>query len=194
MKLMFLRHGTTMENLERRFLGVTDSPLCEQGIEDAKKAAKSIASVEHIYVSPMLRCKQTANILWPDAEQTVIDELRETDFGPFEGKKHSELMGNSFYSLWLENENAPELAGLLENTQNAAARASVALCRILEHGNLNGFQTAGVVSHGGTIMSILSKHITKGCREYYGWAMKNLGGCVAETEHGTHNLHFVRDI
>ena len=194
MKLLFIRHGTTLENLERRFLGVTDSPLCEQGIADARKAAESIVAVEHIYVSPMLRCRQTANILWTDAEQTVIDELRETDFGPFEGKKHSELVGDPLYSLWLENENAPELAGLLENTQDAAARASAALCSIVDHGSRNGFQTVGVISHGGTIMSILSKHVTEGCREYYGWAMKNLGGCVVETEPGTYNLHFIQDI
>ena len=194
MTLLFIRHGTTMENLERRFLGVTDSPLCEQGIDEAKKAAESIPPVEHIYISPLLRCRQTADILWPNMGQTVISELRETDFGPFEGKKHSELIIDPLYSLWLENENAPELAGLLENTKDAMERASEALCRILDDGRRNEFKTVGVVSHGGTIMSILSKHVTEGYREYYGWAMKNLGGCVVETESDTYNLHFIQDI
>ena len=40
-----------------------------------------IAGSQKLFVSPMLRCRQTAELLFPGQEQVVIDKLREMDFG-----------------------------------------------------------------------------------------------------------------
>ena len=91
MELILIRHGTTQGNLEKRFVGTLDMPLAPQGEELARKVGPTLPRVEHIYRSPLTRCRQTAELLWPGTEMTVIDELRESDFGPFEGKNHEEL-------------------------------------------------------------------------------------------------------
>ena len=191
MKLLLIRHGATKENLERRFLGLTDSPLCQEGIEKASELSKRIQKVDHIYVSPLIRCRQTASLLWPEAEQTIIDDLRETDFGPFEGKCHHELVGNHLYELWIKDENSPELAGLLENTKDALTRASAALSRLLIHAKKNEFKTVAVASHGGTLMGILSKHACVEKRDYYEWSVENLGGYIVQAEYDCLDLQFL---
>ena len=55
----------------------------------------------------MLRCAQTADLLWPGGAQRVIAQLRETDFGPFEGKNHRELEQDPLYRRWLAGEYTP---------------------------------------------------------------------------------------
>ena len=91
MELILMRHGTTQGNLERRFIGTLDVPLLPQGEELARRVGATLPAVEHIYRSPLQRCRRTAELLWPGVEMTVVDELRESDFGPFEGKNHEEL-------------------------------------------------------------------------------------------------------
>ena len=86
MELILIRHGTTQGNLEKRFIGTLDVPLLPQGEELARR------------VGPCLR---TAELLWPGVPMTVVDELRESDFGPFEGKNHEELKDDPLYQAWI---------------------------------------------------------------------------------------------
>ncbi len=52
-----------------------------------------------VYASPMIRCRQTAKILWPkftDSSQIqYVQNLQECDFGAFENKNYQELFGNA---------------------------------------------------------------------------------------------------
>ena len=88
MELILVRHGTTQGNKEKRFIGTLDVPLAPEGEELARRVGLHLPRVEHLYRSPIQRCRQTAELLWPGVEQTVVPGLRETDFGPFEGKNH----------------------------------------------------------------------------------------------------------
>ena len=76
MELILMRHGTTQGNLERRFIGTLDVPLLPQGEELARRVGATLPAVEHIYRSPLQRCRRTAELLWPGVEMTVVDELR----------------------------------------------------------------------------------------------------------------------
>ena len=60
MELILIRHGTTQGNLEKRFVGTLDVPLTPQGEELARKVGPTLPKVEHIYRSPLMRCRQTA--------------------------------------------------------------------------------------------------------------------------------------
>ena len=91
MELILVRHGTTRGNVEHFFVGRLDLPLLPEGEELARRVAPTLPAVEHIYRSPLLRCRQTAQLLWPGVETTVVEELRETDFGPSEGRREAEL-------------------------------------------------------------------------------------------------------
>lgn len=65
LRLVLLRHGEAEGNRERRFLGLTDAPLTQVGETQAAEAAQKIPAVEHVYVSPLCRCRQTAGLVWP---------------------------------------------------------------------------------------------------------------------------------
>jgi broad specificity phosphatase PhoE len=91
-----MRHGQTDYNFRNLWMGSTDVPLNSVGIRQALVAAKKISmhGISKIYVSPLLRARQTADIIKEyqlvRPEVIVIDELRERCFGSFEGKFKSQ--------------------------------------------------------------------------------------------------------
>ena len=75
MQIYLIRHGQTAGNALRRYIGSTNQPLTPEGAEGAK-AAGARRSVRSVFVTPLVRTQQTARILCPDAEQTVVTALR----------------------------------------------------------------------------------------------------------------------
>lgn len=181
MKLVLIRHGAAAENAQRRFLGVTDSPLSPVGIEQARSAAPFMPAVEHIYSSPLCRCRQTAQLLWPNAGLTVIPGLRESDFGPFEGKSHAELEGSELYEQWLQSPENPALSDLIESPSACRQRAEAAFLEIIRACESRGLSSAGIISHGGTLMNILSI-FAEPKRDFYDWSLKNCHGFAGQLE------------
>lgn len=171
MEVILVRHATTQGNLEKRFVGRLDIPLCAQGEELAKSSAACMPTVEHLYISPMLRCRQTADYLWPHVEKTTVDDLRETDFGPFEGKNHEELKDDPWYQRWLAGELS---AG--EPAQECAARGVRALEQVLADAREHGYENIGVVTHGGLMMGMLTVCGQPARERYYDWYPMNCGG------------------
>ncbi|MDR0311033.1 MAG: histidine phosphatase family protein, partial [Acidobacteriota bacterium] len=94
MKIILVRHGKTQGNLEKRYIGKTNEPLCADGVEQAAALFKMgiPPRPDKLISSPYLRCTQTAEILYPDMAHEICDDLRECDFGTFEGKTHDELL------------------------------------------------------------------------------------------------------
>ena len=174
MELILIRHGTTQGNKERRFIGVLDVPLAPEGEELARRVAPTLPAVDHVYRSPLLRCEQTAQLLWPDAEKTVIPELRETDFGPFEGKNHEELKDDPLYQQWITTADFAKIP-VGESAADAVERASRGLSLLLEDAKEHGYERVGVVSHGGTLMGLLWR-FGRPERDYYDWMCPNCGG------------------
>ena len=81
LEVLLLRHGQTQGNLEKRYIGKTDEPLLLDDTESMRKISalqkrleqEGIAGSQKLFVSPMLRCRQTAELLFPGQEQVVID-------------------------------------------------------------------------------------------------------------------------
>lgn len=66
----------------------------EADCSDAKAFARlreAIGAVDHILVSPALRCQQTLAHLWPEAKADVDARLWEQDFGDWEGQPFDRL-------------------------------------------------------------------------------------------------------
>ena len=148
--VLLIRHGSTAGNLERRYIGRTDEELCQLGIEQAQALNGLQADV--LFVSPMARTRQTAAIAFPGMEQTLIPDLRETDFGIFEGLTANELTENSAYRSWVDsNCEAPIPGG--EAVSVFKARCVAAFQAAIE--TVADGQTAAFVIHGGCIMAIL---------------------------------------
>ena len=177
MELIIVRHSITQGNLEKRFIGTLDVPLIPQGEELARRVSPTLRSVEHIYRSPMVRCRQTAELLWPGVEMTVVDELRESDFGPFEGKNHEELKDDPLYQAWLGMGDRPDFADMPvgESAREVTDRVSRGLEKVAADAAARGYGRVGVVSHGGALMSLLTKY-GRPERDYYAWMCPNCGG------------------
>ena len=89
MKFYVTRHGQTQWNVENIVCGSTDLPLDETGLEQAHEAWEKLRNVplDRVFVSPLLRARQTAEILCQgrDLPVTVDPRLREQDYGAYEG-------------------------------------------------------------------------------------------------------------
>ena len=84
LKIYLIRHGQTPGNKLKRYIGTTDEQLSQEGREFLEKL--SYPMPESLYVSPLLRCVETAGILFPKKESRIIEELSECNFGEFENK------------------------------------------------------------------------------------------------------------
>jgi len=88
-----IRHGEVDERYCGRYLGSTDAGLSSIGRRQAQKlnqACKNLRSPT-IWCSPLLRARQTARIIFPHRPAEIIPQLREVDFGEWEGLTFAEI-------------------------------------------------------------------------------------------------------
>lgn len=92
--IFLVRHGETEWNKQNRLQGNKDSPLTASGIKQACAVKKSLEQfvIDHAYVSPLKRARDTLEIILEDRklEVAVRENLREINLGPWEGKTHQE--------------------------------------------------------------------------------------------------------
>ena len=84
MRVYLIRHGVTKGNLEHRYVGSTEEVLLPEADEPLlslkKRLEKDGCRKPHLLVSPMLRCRQSAEILFPGEKQTVVEDFREVSY------------------------------------------------------------------------------------------------------------------
>lgn len=156
LKIHLIRHGATDANVAGIYIGNrTDLPLSPEGVKELQKTREVLEypDIERLYTSPMLRCTQSANIIYPGFEPRVVDELTEYDFGEFEGKTASQLELMPEYSDWTSGKLDAPTGG--ETTQNFVRRQALALNMIVRDMMENDVTSAGVIMHGGAIMMLL---------------------------------------
>lgn len=66
MRIYLIRHSMTKGNKEKRYIGTTDESLCLEGIQLLEERKGMYPEVTYVYVSPMKRCVQTAEIIYPE--------------------------------------------------------------------------------------------------------------------------------
>ncbi len=167
-KITLIRHGKTSGNAEKRYIGVTDEPLTISGENEVKHRDYPEANI--VFSSPLSRCIRTAELIYPNNEIIVIDNLRETDFGLFEGKNYLELPGLPEYQQWIESGGEAAFPNG-EGRQDAILRMMDGFNEILER--MGDANQISIVAHGGTIMAILSE-IFGG--DYYSYHVENCEG------------------
>ena len=170
--ITLIRHGKTAGNLEKRYIGTTDEPLCLEGENEIKK--RCYPQADQVFCSPLLRCRETAKLIYPESLPLVIEDLKETNFGLFEGKNYSELSSNPKYQDWIDSGGTMAFPGG-ESKEEASKRS---LDGFLECIDLSGdAKNISLVVHGGTIMAILS-HLFGG--DYYSYHVENGEGYTFE--------------
>lgn len=115
--VIFVRHGQSEANLKK--IAGTDSPLTDKGRDQAQKTAENLKGrkITKVLCSELERAKETAEIIAAQfgAEVEVWPDLREADYGTFEGQTVDQ---NG--KLNLENANN---AGTGDSYQNLKDRA-----------------------------------------------------------------------
>lgn len=157
-KLHFIRHGMTEGNRVGRYVGRLDLPVCKEGREalERLKARYEYPEVQEVYCSPLMRCTQTADILYPDAPRTIVEDLVELSLGDFEGKYIDALQNDASYRQWIANSLRHSPPGALETGEQFAARIGGALNAIFMNMTQNRITEAAIIAHGGVFMGLLS--------------------------------------
>lgn len=153
--MFLIRHGKTKGNLEHRYIGRTDESLCEKGKEELLR--RRAPEVQRVYASPMRRCIQTAEILYPAREFLKVEDFRECDFGRFEGKNYQELSKDPGYQAWIDSGGSLAFPGG-ESPADFRRRCVHGFERVLDGCRKDGVQTVALIVHGGTIMSIMEAY------------------------------------
>lgn len=189
MKLLLLRHGATPGNLKKQYIGSTDQPLAEMGVDQARERSLSLPQVEQVWVSTMLRARQTAEIMFPDAPKRWMDSLREMDFGFCEEKTWEEINDPSIYDGWLKNDpNAAFPGG--ETLGELLSRTEQALLDIARNCEEKSLSIGAIVAHGGILMALMSAHGVPP-KDFFCWESSNCGGFEVEFDTKTLALHLV---
>lgn len=177
LKILLIRHGQTTGNLEKRYIGKTDEPLCETGIRLLK--SRKYPACERLIVSPMRRCKETAALLYPNQKQYIYTGFRECCFGDFEGKCYQELNGNPDYQAWIDSGGNAAFPNGERPADFRQRCCDTFLHAVNEHADADSI---AMVVHGGTIMSVLSQFAVPH-HDYYDWMTENGHGWLCLFEH-----------
>jgi probable phosphoglycerate mutase len=92
-ELWLLRHGATEWALSGRHTGSTDLPLLAEGEAEARALAP-LLSRQHfaaVYTSPLQRARQTCALAGLGAQAVIEPDLREWDYGRYEGITTAEI-------------------------------------------------------------------------------------------------------
>ena len=182
-----IRHGKTIGNVKKQYIGSTDESLCPEGIEElVQKKARGIYPIPEemepvIYSSPMRRCIETAKVLYPGFHIESIDGFQETDFGPFERKNYEQLCKLPEYREWIDSQGEMICVGMEKRSsfQKRCVEAFDALIRKIDMDSMDMDSKAAscktvdfmedkqksafgdrhfvLVVHGGTIMALMQE-------------------------------------
>lgn len=156
-RIYVIRHGRTEANEKGIYIGKTDFSLSESGKKELveKMDEFQYPGVERVYSSPAKRCLETADIIFEGRETIAVHDLRELDFGEFEGKSVEELINRKDYKEWLKGgiENSPPGG---ESISDMIARIYSALDKIIVNMMSEEFDSAAIVTHSGIIANMLS--------------------------------------
>lgn len=156
-RISLLRHGMTEANEKGIYIGKTDLPLSSKGASQlcAKMDEYDYPTVHRVYSSPLKRCTETAEILFPSTEMCTVDDLRELDLGAFENKSVDELINREDYKKWLRGgkDNRPPGG---ESLEELTARTYKALHEIIMDMMNDGLTHCAVITHAGLISNMLS--------------------------------------
>ncbi len=177
MRVEIIRHGETALQAEGRYQGRLDPPLSEEG---KAKLLPSSKKPEKVFVTKLLRSRQTAEILFPEAEQILTEGLEEMDFGIFEGRNYIEMEKDAAYRSWVESGClSPCPDG--ESKETFCKRVCRSFCALLDQEEKKGREELILLAHGGTQMAVMEA-LCREKRSYYDWHIGSGKGYLLEAE------------
>lgn len=153
----FLRHGAIEETLDGKYIGTTDVNLSQNGIDELKQLDKTgrYPGAQAVFTSPLKRCIQTSQILYPEQKPIIIEQLSECNFGEWEGKTANELKSDVTFQKWLAGDNTVK-PPRGESNDDFTRRICKMFESIVDGLIKTGTTEVVVITHGGVIMTLLA--------------------------------------
>jgi phosphoserine phosphatase len=153
-RIILIRHGRTAWNLaegrDKRFRGMLDLPLAEDGVTQAEMTARRLAGLPlaAVYSSPLQRALSTAKILANPHHLTPqpLPGLRSMNYGDWAGLTNKEVAARwpDVYHRWCQDPFGLQVPGG-EDTDQVRRRAVAAVHEVLSR-HADG-DTVVLVSH-----------------------------------------------
>ena len=191
MLIYLLRHGLTQYNAEKRYQGQRDIPL-----SDAGRALLRKADIEPktVYITPLCRTRQTAEILFPHAKLVPVDGLKEMCFGSFEGRNFIEMEKDPEYQAWVQA-NCESSCPDGERKADFCDRICRTFAALVDKSLAEGKDRLVILAHGGTQMAAMERYAIPR-RDYYAWCGPNAGGYVLDARDWAekHVLYLIKTV
>lgn len=154
-KIHLLRHGMTEANADGRYIGRTDLPLSAEGLAALLKLKEQYEypGAVRFFTSPLTRCRQTLEVLYPGCAPTPVEGLMECDFGDWEGKSIAQLKSDERFLQWMEGASREIPGG--EDTESFRQRVCAAFEAVVDTLIHNGETEAVICTHGGVITLLM---------------------------------------
>jgi 2,3-bisphosphoglycerate-dependent phosphoglycerate mutase len=162
-KLILVRHGQSLWNVEDRFTGWVDVPLTAKGVDEALAAGGRLKgiSIDVAYTSGLQRAQRTLDLILEGMGVTVPiirdGALNERHYGDLQGlnkKKTAEKFGDEQVKIWRRSYDIPPPNG--ESLKDTAARTIPFFERAVL-GDIALGKDVLVVAHGNSNRSIVMK-------------------------------------
>jgi broad specificity phosphatase PhoE len=155
-RLILIRHAEPVDDAHGLCYGSLDFGLSPAGQEHARRIATALDCIAYgaVYASPRCRARETAEPLAVarGIDVAVDDDLREIDFGDFEGRRYEEIEAAEpeLYRTWMSSPTTVRFPNG-ESYADVSVRALRAFERIRA-----AHECAVVVTHGGVIRAGLA--------------------------------------
>ena len=157
-RVWLIRHGEPAAEARHRCYGSLDVGLSKKGQEQMEHVAEYLRSepIACIYSSPRSRAQQGARTLAFSVSQPVeiIEDLREIEFGDFEGLSYDEIAVRypDLYRKWMERPTEV----LFPNGESFPEMRNRVLKAFEDIRRKHDGQTIAIVSHGGVNRILLA--------------------------------------
>ncbi len=180
--LILIRHGETPHNRDKRYQGHRDTSLTTEGKRQTREIALRLRDkpLDAIYSSDLKRTRYMAEVInsYHSLKINILPELREIDFGDWEGKTYNEIQ-RKWESLLNGWERKPSKVKIPngESIQELAKRTRTIIKKIIR-AHLN--QKVAIITHGGPIRIILMDALGLEADNWWGTITSNGGISIIE--------------
>ncbi|MBQ0078501.1 MAG: histidine phosphatase family protein [Eubacterium sp.] len=196
-KICLIRHGITEGNQLQVFYGGVDIPLAEEGMEQLRQQVEDdiyprYENAEY-YTSGMLRTEQTFEIIFGDQEHSVINNLREMNFGDYEMRHYRDLKDDEVFKVWYHDLTGQTVPPNGESISQFKTRVKEGfeelkvnhLQQVIRLRNQEKMAASVVVCHAGPICTILESVWPGKHKNMFSWAPDPGHGYVLTLKDGT---------
>lgn len=157
--LTLIRHLPTLANVERQYIGWSDEAI----IQPTQNYFTTVGP-DIIHGSDLIRCQETAALLYPKTPYSGSSAFREMSFGDWELCTYEELKDEVEYQEWLTNpnESAPPNGEFLDEMG----------LRVMDGLKKLPLNQSIIVTHGGPIRYMLTQYSPEE-RDFWSWEVKH---------------------